>query len=208
MYKNIILRLVLLLGLLFGSDSIFCQELHFDKKTKDEILLFEKINSGVLTDSIASFGILKNPQFDIYTLVQTKVLIFKRLEDKFCPQLHMWYYFDLKTEKLKAISYNWGLFNPSFNPRKEREKLIELTKREKEFTQKYKKLKKELKQEFGKPSKSETIANNTNSLIESVYWKDDEKIINLSMRFDRKLQEIPGVTITSDFHISSMVTFK
>jgi hypothetical protein len=80
MYKNIILRLVLLLGLLFGSDSIFCQDLHFDKKTKDEILLFEKTNSGVLTDSIASFGILKNPQYDIYTLVQTKVLIFKRLE--------------------------------------------------------------------------------------------------------------------------------
>ena len=177
-------------------------------KTKAEILQYEKVNDGVLIDSIGSFGILKNPQYDIYTLVQTKVWIFKRLKDDFNPQLHMWYYFDLKTKKLKAITYNWGLFNPSFSPTLEKEKLVELTKREKEFNEKYNGLKRELTGKLGKPSKSETIANNADSFVEDVFWEDGEKIIELSIRFDRKLQEIPGFGIMSDFHISLMVTFK
>lgn len=208
MDKNTILKAFFLWGLILGSVSAFSQEMSFDKKTKDEILSYEKINNGVFTDSIGNFGILKNPQFDIYTLVQTKVWIFKRLKDDFNPQLHVWYYFDKKTNELKAITYNWGLFNPSFNPREGKEKLIELTKREKEFKKKYNGLKKELKEKLGKPSKSETIANNSNSFVENIFWENSEKIIELSIRFDRKLQEIPGAGIISDFHISTMETFK
>lgn len=202
------LKVIFSFGLLLSSVSVFCQELSFDKKTKDEILRYEKVNGGVLTDSIGNFGILKNPQFDIFTLIKTKVWIFKRLKDDFNPQLHVWYYFDLETKKLKAITYNWGLFNPSFNPRKEKEKLVELTKREKEFNKKYNGLKKELKEKLGKPSKSETIANNSDSFVENIFWENSEKIFELSIRFDRKLQEIPGAGIISDFHISVMVTFK
>lgn len=206
--KTTILKAFFLCILMLGSVFAFSQEMSFDPRTKDEILIYEKINDGVLTDSIGKFGILKNPQFDVYTLVQTKVWIFKRLEDDFNPQLHVWYYFDKNTNELKAITYNWGLFNPSFNPRERKEELIELTTREKEFKKKYNGLKKELKGKLGKPSKSETIANNANSFVENVFWGDNEKITELSIRFDRKLQEIPGAGITSDFHISTMVTFK
>ena len=61
-----------LCGIILSSVSVFSQEMSFEKKTKDEILNYEMVNEGVLTDSIGSFGILKNPQFDIFTLVQTK----------------------------------------------------------------------------------------------------------------------------------------
>ena len=207
MIKKIIGQLYLA-GLLITHFTALSQDLQFDRRTVNEIVSFEKGQSGIVIDSIESFGILRNPHIDINTLDKTEAYIFKRENDSFVPQLHVWYHFDIKTKQIKGIRYNWGLYNPSFNPTKERNKLELLIKREKEFKNKYKSLRQELTDLFGDPIKSNTLADNKRSLIEETFWINSDKIIGLSIRFDRQIVEIPGAGIISDFHIEIMTTFK
>lgn len=165
---------------------------------------YESSQISTLTDSIKSFGILKNPQNDIYTLTQTKVFIYKRKNDSFIPQLHVWYHFDLDNKAIKGIRYNWGLLNPSFNPSKEESLLKDLTTHEKEFIEKYNSLESELRDKFGKPIKTNTIVDNTDKLIKEIFWEDNQKIVGLSIRFTRKIKRVD----MADFEIVVMVTYK
>lgn len=201
-------KIIALIGLVFCSTSIFCQSIDAEKKSKQEISDYEIKQNGVLTDTIISFGILKNPQNDLNTLVQTRVYIFKRQNDDFDPQLHVWYHFDPETKELKGIRYHWGLYNPQFNPSKNKELLEKLTKKEKEFKKKYNSLKKELEKKFGKPIKSKVISDNEISFIENVFWEDTEKIVGISIKFNRQLKEIPGIGVMGDFKIEVMITYK
>lgn len=195
-------------GLFLFNNIVFCQEIQTGKKSKLEMFDFESKQIGVLTDTIKNFGILRNPHNDLYTLDQTRVYIFKRVKDDFDPQLHVWYHFDTASVELKAIRYNWGLYNPSFNPSKNKNYLDKLTKKELEFVHKYKTIKEELEKSFGKPFKSKTISDNERSYIENVFWEDSAKIIGLAIKFSRQLKGIPGIGVDGDFEIEVMITYK
>ncbi len=206
--KKRILILLISGFIITGFTSMNGRLINFDATTIEDMILQEKKQGGIAIDTIKNFGILKNPHNDIYTLIQTEAYIYKRIYDDFDPQLHVWYHFDKETKKIKGIRCNWGLYNPSFNPRKEKDRLIELSKKEKIFKRKYKSLKKELIGSYGKPIKSKTIKDDKYGLIENIFWEDEEKIIGLSIKFERKLKEIPGVGVLGDYKIEIMMTNK
>lgn len=190
------------------GQMVFSQNFQNIPLTLPVILIIEKQNNGIPTDTIDSFGILKNPHFDLYTLTDTKVYIFKRNNDDFKPSLHVWYPFSKDTHKLVGIKYNWGLFNPSFNPSKNSDMLLEISRNEKPFTKKYKSLRKQLNSEYGNSIKEKTIRDDKEVLIQNVFWEDDDKRITLSIRFDRLLTEIPGLGPTANPHIEIGLTWK
>jgi len=202
------LKVAVFIAIVLISNSVIGQKLDFGKISVNEVGVYEKIQHSTLMDTLDDFGILKNPQNDLGTLVQTKALIFKRNDDDFDPQLHVWYHYNKDWTDLKGKRYYWGLYNPSFNSKGKEKWLKELSKNEKGFKAKYKSLKKQLKSEFGKPIKKKIIADNNNKYIENMFWEDDEKIIGLSLSFDRKLKEIPRIGIFAKFKIEVMITYK
>jgi len=207
MKKYIKRNYLIIIILFFLSNELLSQTINFEKKTIAEINTYEKQKKSILIDTI-EFGILRNPHFDLFDLIQTKALIYNRTEDDFEPQLHVWYHLEKGSDKIKGIQYNWGLYNPSFNPSKEKKKLKSLAKKEKVFQKKYNTLKKEIQNKLGEPIKTKVIADNKNSYIENVFWEDEEKIVGLSIKFSRKLKEIPGIGIMADFRIGVMITYK
>jgi hypothetical protein len=200
--------LLILILTAMSQFDLFGQLIDFNPKTIEEMKLVEGSRASKLTDSIAEFGILKNPHFDIHTLTSTKVYIYRQLDDDFDPQLHIWYHFAKSTNEFKGLRYNWGLYNPNFNPSKEINRLKRLTKKEKEFIEKFRSLQNEIERTFGKPVKSKTIEDSKESFIEEMFWETDELIIGLSIHFNRELTEIPFVGVLGDFHIEVMITDK
>lgn len=198
-------KIIIISTVLVSSFSAFGQELEFNRLSLEQAVTAEQ-NSELL-DTV-NFGILKNPHIDIETLVQTKALIFRRTEDEFNPQLHIWYYFDPDLKEPKGKLYNWGLFNPSFNPSKNRDLLKSYTKREEDFKQKYNTIKKQLTEQLGEPTTSETIADDRDRLVQQAFWISDQMIVGISVEFQRKLVEIPGVGIIGDFSVQVMITYK
>jgi hypothetical protein len=190
------------------SKLLLGQTIDFKKKSIPEISSYESSQNSTIVDTLKNFGILKNPHFDIQTLIQTTVLLYKRNNDTFYPQLHVWYHFTENLKEMKGIEYNWGLYNPRFNPRTQRKLLEELLTKENEFTAKFYSLQKELLETLGKPTKIKIIANNKDKFVKEIFWVDTEKIVSLSIHFSRRLEEIPVVGIVSDFHITVMVTYK
>jgi len=202
------LRNLIFLLAFFLSNSIIGQVIDFNKISISEVEAYEKNQNSTPKDTLDYFGILKNPHFDLETLVPTKALIFKRNDDDFDPQLHVWYHYDKGWSELKGKRYYWGLYNPSFKAKGNEEWLKKLSENEKGFKEKNESLKKELKSELGVPSKQRIIADNENNFVENLFWEDDEKIVKLAISFDRKLNEIPGIGIFPRFKIEVMITYK
>lgn len=203
-----ILKSVIFIVSLFVSNLILGQKIDFNKISVTLLKEYEKVENSTLKDTIDDFGILKNPHFDLGTLVSTKTLIFKRNNDEFDPQLHVWYHFDKDWGELKGKRYHWGLYNPKFNAKGNEKWLKKLSKNEKGFKQKYNSLEQSLKSELGEPIKKKTIADNENKFIENMFWEDNEKIVGLAISFDRKIKEIPGIGIFAKFKIEVMITYK
>ncbi|MDP4272596.1 MAG: hypothetical protein Q8909_21105, partial [Bacteroidota bacterium] len=176
-------------------------------RTKNEMFESEKNQNGTLINT-SNFGILKSPIDNDVDIIWTKAYIFQRADDNFDPKLHVWYHFDQKTEILKGIKYYWGLYNPSLNPSRNRRKIEQLTKQANRFFEKYFLLQSQLEDLYGKPVKVKLLADDEDSFIKSIYWEDNEKIICLSIRFDRKIKEIPLIGILNDPHIEILATFK
>lgn len=202
-FKSVIFIMTLLV-----SNSIVGQEIDFNKISAPEVETYEKTQNSTLKDTLDDFGILKNPHFDLETLVQTKALIFKRNDDDFDPQLYIWYHFNKDWTELKGKRYHWGLYNPKFNAKGNEKWLKKLSKNEKGFKEKYASLEKRLKSELGEPIKRKTIADNENKFVENMFWEDDEIIVGLAISFDRKIKEIPGIGIFAKFKIEVMITYK
>ncbi|NOU59632.1 hypothetical protein [Marinifilum caeruleilacunae] len=203
-----ILKSVIFIVTLLVSNSVVGQGIDFSKISVSEVEVYEKSKNSTPKDTLDDFGILKNPHFDLETLVQTKALIFKRNDDEFDPQLHIWYHFNKDWTELKGRSYHWGLYNPKFKAKGNEKWLKKLSKNEKGFKEKYNSLEQKLKSELGEPIKKKTIADNENKFIENMFWEDDEKIVGLAISFDRKIKEIPGIGIFAKFKIEVMITYK
>lgn len=189
-----------IIGLLISYLSVG-QVIELKKKTNDSIISFEKENSGVVKDTV-DFGILIDPIRDKYKLKKTKAVIYKRDLDSFEPKLHVWYHFDLDNKKLSCIRYNWGLYNPSFNAKTEKDLLSRVSQNESQFIKKYRSLNKELSRQLGKSVLTKTVADNERTFREYSFWEDKEKFVELSIKFDREASEY------SDYEIEVTVTFK
>jgi hypothetical protein len=96
------------------SCSLNAQVSTLTRRSQKECKDFERTQSSTIKDSINDFGILLNPMDDLYTLNHVKVIIYRREKDKFNPMLHVWYFFDKKSNTMMAVELNWGLYNPSF----------------------------------------------------------------------------------------------
>jgi hypothetical protein len=196
------IRIIFFVSFYFLISFSYGQSLDLNKKSLEKIINFEKVNYGTFKDSIDSFGILVDPIRDIFTLKQTKVIIFRREKDDFEPQLHIWYHFDLNNKEHACTKYNWGLYNPSFNLIKQKGLVEKLSKSETKFQLKYEELKKELAKMFGEPTLLKEIVDNERAFIEAIYWEEKDKIIGLSIDFDRKLSKF------SNYQIEVTVTYK
>lgn len=194
--------------LIFTVVLTYGQQIDFNKKSREEAFIYETQQDGELVDSLSDYGILVNPINDKFSLVKTNVLLYKRSNDNFDPQLHIWYHFSLDYKNLMGKRYNWGLYNPSFNSKKQRATLEKLQKQENAFIKKYKQLQKDIQKQFGKPAKMKTIADDASRFIENIFWENDELIIGLSIVFTRRLREIPDYGLDGDYKIEVMVTYK
>ncbi len=58
------------------------------------------------------------------------------------------------------------------------------------------------------PIKEKTIRDDKEVLIQNFFWEDDEKIVGISIRFDRQIKEIPGIGTMADPHIVIELTWK
>jgi hypothetical protein len=200
-------RMTVYVSLLVSSSVSFAQDPDFTRRSRQEVFDYEISQKGAFKDSV-TFSLLVNPLLDAELLKNTKAYIFQRTADHFDPQLHVWYLFDPLNNSLAGIRYNWGLYNPTFSPAANIERLKYLSTREVEFSEKYKAVSGELELKYGEPLKSISIADNKDMFSEQTYWEDGEKIISLSIRFDRRLKEIPGAGVFADYKIEILVTYK
>lgn len=205
--RTIIFQVFIVLFLISIGEICFAQDIQFGKLTLEQVIEYEKLQGGSLKDS-GNYSMGINPLLENKLVKSFKTYIFQRTKDDFDPQLHVWYYFDRSNDSISGIRYNWGLYNPDFNPSKNRERLEELTKKEVEFSGKYRSITRDLESIFGHPKKSSTIADNKNSFVEQVFWEDQEKVIELAIRFERKLNDVSNAWQLADFRIEVMVTWK
>jgi len=127
---------VLLFVLIFAHHITYSQDTFTLKsRTICQIKDFEKS----LGSQIIGFKFF-NPRYDLNyqkgVSVKDSVLIFKRTNDSFYPNLHTWYFYD-KDSLVKLIYYHWGLYNTAFNFKEYPGLLEKQTKRYKEYLRKF-----------------------------------------------------------------------
>lgn len=206
--KNNTLIILLLVLFLMINLNLLGQSFSFTKINVEEMIAEEEQKNSEQTKIIDEFGILVNPHFDINTTTPSKVYIYRQFDDDFDPQLHIWYHFDSVNNQLIGKRYYWGLYNPSFNPRIENNRQKKLSRKEKEYLNKYNSLQEEIKSIYGDPIKINTIADNKNRLIEEMFWETDEIIIDLTISFCRKVPQKKKTYFYGDMKIEVMITAK
>lgn len=159
----------------------------FQKRNAKDVFYFERLNFGEIKDTLYNYGIEGVPSKVNSGSIYTTVLIFNRKKDNFNPNLHVWYHFDKSLKDLKAVKYQWGLFNPSFNTSENLDILMKLSKQEKAFKLKYKKMQLDLIRTYGNSIKIKTISDNETIFWENIYWENKTIEVRLSLKFNRKL---------------------
>jgi hypothetical protein len=168
-------------------------------KSNGEMLQYEKsLNS--IPDTIINYGILKNPDSDLTTLVNTKTYIFHRTKTSKYPNIHVWYHYDFDTKQLLGIKYTWENYNPGYE-----ELSYSYLKNEKLTLRKYKSLKNELNKKFGKPTEIRQLSNDENRFAEETWWINDSYKIQLYVGFNKG--DLNGLI---DFlpELEMMITYK
>jgi hypothetical protein len=187
------LGLILICSLCNGQDTF-----NLKPRTINETKGFEKSLSSE-TVGLRFFNPKYDPFYQKNIAVKDSVLIFKRTNDDFYPTLHTWYFYD-KDSVVNLIYYHWGFYNTGFNFNEHPGLLEEQTERFKEYSNKFKSIKKNIEKLIGK--KGRKAGDN------EYMWETESLIISLSMRFDKALREIPVVGKTGDFKIEMRTYFK
>ncbi len=202
MNKSLTIILILLVQILYGQ-----QKFQFEEIDVIKIEEIERANGGIIKDTV-EFGISLN-NFKTGNQTKTKTFIYKRVNDDFSPKLHVWYHVDTTDNRLVAISYNWDFYNPSFNPDANEELLIETSKRESEYQDKYKELDKLLKERFKKSIEINLINNSDYSFNEMTYWEDEELYAYSRIRFQRRIDKNPMIGLAGNhFVVQMVISFK
>lgn len=180
---------------------------NFEKIGINEIHQFEIENNGIIIDTV-EFG-LSLDNFGSSKLKKTQTIIYKRIDDDFSPKLHVWYHIDTTTTSLVAITYNWDFYNPSFNPDKNRELIMETNKREADYQEKYKEVDNRLKEIFGSPIKVNLINDSDYSFNEMTFYENESLYAYSRIRFHRKIDEDPRIGLAGNhFAVEMAISFK
>jgi len=179
----------------------------FDKIDVNEIEEIEQANNGIIKDTVEFELSLNN--FKTNNQTKTKTFIYKRLKDEFSPKLHVWYHVDETSEELVAITYNWDFYNPSFDPDKNEDLLIETNKRENEYQNKYSELNKLLKGRFDNRTEVNLISDDDYSFNEMTYWEDEKLYAYSRIRFQRRIDKNPMIGLAGNhFVVQMVISFK
>jgi len=135
-----------------------------------------------------------NPYYDedfedmykVWPNVKKKPLIFKRTNDEFFPTLHTWYFYNVDST-VKLVIYNWGFANTSFEIAEA--KLAKGLLSVNNFNKKYKREKKFLIKQLGKPTEEKSKETAVGTITKTV-WDFSDKRIVLKMRVDRNMNQI------------------
>ncbi|GEM_PF-1271409 len=211
MYK--IIYFSLLLSFHFVSNQSICQErFNFSTngtKSINEVRNFE--NSIKSKDKGFSYF---NPYFDedfdtINPNILKTTLIFERTNDDFFPALATWYFFD-NDSVVRGLFYNWGFYNPEFNPTLNQKILVELKNKKIDFIQKHKMVKMKIYELLGSPTSNIVSENSKIRLIEKTVWDLKNSRIILELVFDPTLVKLDNTEflVGGDSHITIKKFFK
>ena len=160
-------------------------------KHLNEIIEFED-NLGAINKGFHSFQPYFDERFeDMIPNVKPKAQIFERKSSTFIPNLHTWYFFD-SDSLVRGWYYNWGFYNPEFNPSENQELLEEQKARKDEYTIHYETIMEKLKNMLGEPTKEETLIKSKKLLVKHAIWDEKEFRTVLELRFDPTIKKIPG----------------
>ena len=180
-----------------------------DPKSLKEIIAFENsIDSK--NKGFYSFRPYFDDRFeDMIPNVKPKALIFKRKDDEFFPNLHTWYFFD-SDSLVRGFYYNWGFYNPSFNPSQNRELLDEQKSRKKEYLAQYERVAQRLKQILGEPTKQAIPIKSKTALKKTSVWDQADCRTVLELHFDPRPKSLPGTefTIGGESHVKIITFYK
>jgi hypothetical protein len=160
---------ILFIIIISGIFSVSCKTRTFvlNISTIDQMAQYEKSVNSIF-DTCINFGILKNPDTDLSSMIDAKTYIFQRTQSSSCPNVHVWYHFDYYSNRLLGIRYSWGRYNPTFQ-----EVYFSYFKGEKVTLKKYKSLKKELTRDFGEPTEVRDLSGMINRFAEETWWIRD-----------------------------------
>jgi hypothetical protein len=194
MRKILVITLILFTQLLFGQTKY-----HLTKIPVEKIAEIEKSNNGVIKDTV---------KFR-FKGIQTKTFIYKRLDDDFSPQLHVWYHIDTTKNDLIGITYNWDFYNPGFNPDKNEKLIYETSKREAEYQSKYRELNKFLRKKCKSSTRVNKISDNNYSFNEMTYWENKKALIYSRIVFQRTIRKDPIIGLAPNhFAVQMVVKYK
>ena len=191
--RKLMLGFILLCFSSYGQDAFTLKP-----RTINQIKDFEK-SLGSKIIGFRFFNPKYDPSYQGGIVVKDSVLIFNRTNDNFYPTLHTWYFYD-EDSLVNLMYHHWGFYNTAFNFNKYPGLLENQTTRYKEYSTKFKSIKKEVDELTGK--KGQRIND------KEYKWETDSFIISLSMRFDKKLREAPVVGKTGDFNIELRTYFR
>jgi len=174
------------------------QEVIFQKKPLSFYKEIEKRKQSI-EKGFFKFNLWKDP-FSNDVINETNYPLIYERKSRFKPNLHTWYFYD-KDSIIKGIWYNWGLYNPVFNPKKNIKYLNDLTQNQKEFQVKFNDIKREISLKYGNPIFDEEIKNNSQRIIRKVKWEKDMLIIKLTMVFTKVILEDPVIGIDAQFNV-------
>jgi hypothetical protein len=179
------------------------EKFNFEKIDIETMYQIESDNESVFIDTVEFSLTLDN--FSSSAQTKTKTYIFKRIHDDFTPKLHVWYHVDEKSYNIVAITYNWDFYNPSFNPDKNRELILETNKREAEYQKKYQDVNNVLKEIFTNSSKTNLINDSDYSFNEMTYWENSNLYAYSRFRFQRTIDENPMIGLANNHYVVQMV---
>lgn len=118
-------------------------------------------------------------------------LTYSRTNDSFYPNLQVQYFYNEKDSTLLSTSYDWDIMKYVKNLKTDGSKFDIEIKREKDYLKKYRAIKEQLIENFGKPSSTEE--NKTNDgLFYRLKWDNESLNILVLLKFSRELKQFPG----------------
>lgn len=178
-------------------NGVYAQEIENfsadNPKHFNRIIEFEK-NLGSRNNGFHSFQPYFDERFeDMIPNVKPKALIFERNSDSFSPNLHTWYFFD-SDSLVRGWYYNWGFYNPSFNPSENRELLEKQKPRKDDYEAHYELIMHNLKSIIGEPTEKKTLINRRKFLAKYATWDKENFRTILEVRFDPSIKDVPGTS--------------
>ena len=124
----------------------------------------------------------------------------KRADNSFTPELATWYFLN-EDSIVIGYFYNWGFYNPDFNPSKNQKLLDSQKNRLEDYQQQYKEVRANLIDLIGKDYKEITVSKSKRKYYQYCIWDTPEFRTLLEVVFDPTLTEMAGFVVGGDSHV-------